>query len=279
MIIVRLAGGLGNQMFQYACGKALAHRHASALALDHSFLEDRRPREDFTHRSYALGIFGIDFRVSLRELAVLLTSHKVIDEKNFPPDAATLSMGGKLYLCGYFQDERYFESIADTMRKDFNFPAAISAGNAGFFAAVQKAEAPVSIHVRRGDYLTAGNGKMYVLCQEEYYRRAVELIKAHVPRPSFFVFSADDPEWARAMFTRLDADCVLVENVAPEQYAYEDMRMMSICKHNIIANSSFSWWGAWLNPNPHKIVIAPEHWYAAKEYQHINPCPPVWRRL
>jgi len=202
-----------------------------------------------------------------------------VEEKDFPPSATELEPGGKLYLRGYFQNERYFLSAAGIIRKDFRFPATISNGNAEFFAALQEAEAPVSIHVRRGDYLTASKGEFHALCQEDYYRQAVDIIKMHVARPTFFIFSADDPEWAKKVFTRLNITFFLVENAASAQYAYEDMHMMSLCKHNIIANSSFSWWGAWLNQNPQKIVIGPKSWYVAKEYQNINPCPPNWRRL
>jgi len=279
MIIAQLAGGLGNQMFQYACGKALACRHATALALDHTFLENRTPRENFTYRSYALGIFGINLRLPPQKLAILLTSHKIVEEKNFPPSAPELEPDRKLYLRGYFQNERYFLSAAGIIREDFRFPAAASDGNAEFFAALREAEAPVSIHVRRGDFLTVSNGKFHALCQEDYYRQAVDIIKAHVARPTFFIFSVDDPEWAKNVFTQLNINFFLVENAASAQYAYEDMHMMSLCKHNIIANSSFSWWGAWLNQNPHKIVIGPKSWYAAKKYQNINPCPSNWCRL
>jgi hypothetical protein len=279
MIIVQLAGGIGNQMFQYACGKALACKHATALTLDHSLLEDRTPRRNFTYRSYALGIFGINLFLPPEQLAILLTSHKIVEEKNFPPTDAVLESSGKLYLRGYFQDERYFVSVADIVRKDFSFPETISTENAKFFAALREKETPVSIHIRRGDYLAAGNRKFFAVCQEDYYRQAVDIITVNVANPTFFIFSVDDPEWARNIFTRLNIDFVLVENAASEHYAHEDMHMMSLCRHNIIANSSFSWWGAWLNPNPHKIVIGPKSWYVAKEYQNINPCPPEWRRL
>ena len=307
MIIVKLAGGLGNQMFQYACGKALALRYATRLALDHSFLEYRPPEAGYTFREFELNAFGIDARITPAEMPLLQfpgekrtgrgraflkkfgslfisgdgasREYAVFQEDPHRFDDSFFESGPDQYLDGYFQREEYFVSAADTVRRDFTFVEVASEENARLMEDILSTANPVSVHVRRGDFLTIDGGRAHGVCFPSYYAAAMALIKEKIPDPFFFVFSADDPEWARATFADFDMRFRVVGEQNVGIYGYEDMRMMSLCKHNIVANSSFSWWGAWLNRNPEKLVIAPSRWYQAEEHKDIDPAPPGWIRL
>lgn len=305
MIIVKLAGGLGNQMFQYACGRALAAKYAAPLALDHSFLE-QTPLPGVTPRSYELYAFGIDSRLQPEDMPPLRPSSensearasgglkklfRAIRGKNgetpynhFVEDVARLDCsffenGDRQYLSGYFQNECYFASAGEELRKVFTFVPIRSETNAGLARVIRAAENPVSVHVRRGDYLTIAGGGFHGLCSLDYYAKAIDVIRSRVINPTFFVFSADDPQWAREAFAPFGLGDSVVGDENTGSDGYENMRMMSLCKHHIIANSSFSWWGAWLNPNPGKIVICPERWFAEQQLAHVNPALPAWLRI
>lgn len=297
MIIVKLKGGIGNQMFQYACGKALAHRYNVQLKLDHSFLEDKSKREDFTYRDYELSAFNIDLKLSLGDLKYLglfppqnhlhryyykvkriISGYEYWNEKQFNFDYAIFDKGNKLCINGYFQSAKYFENISDIIRADFSFIPQNSDENHILLNHIQVAKNPVCVHVRRGDYLTIGGGTAYNICSLDYYKKAVNIIKNKVNNPTFFVFSADDPQWA---INNLDigAPFEIIGNQNTGAFGYENMRLMSLCRHNIIANSSFSWWGAWLNIDPAKIVIAPRKWFNDETIDTSDLLPETWIKL
>lgn len=281
MIIVKLAGGIGNQMFQYACGRALAHHNSTTLALDHSFLEDRTPREGFTYRNYELNAFGIQLKISPLRRVILqkIRRYRKYVEPRLTFDASLVKRGPRQYLQGYFQNEQYFLDISEVIRQDFSFVPVKSAENKELMEKILAANNAVSIHVRRGDYLTINSGQTHGVCSPEYYKNAISNMKQKVKDPTFFVFSADDPEWAKSEFKSFDIPFTVVGEKNTGIYGYENMRMMSLCTHNIIANSSFSWWGAWLNRNPQKFVIGPERWYSSEAMQRYNPCPENWLLL
>jgi hypothetical protein len=167
-------------------------------------------------------------------------------------------MGG--YLQGYWQSERYFLKHASTIRKDFTFRQSPSGQNADLMRTILDSAA-VSIHVRRGDYVS--NPKTFAnhgICTPEYYFNAIDIMRQRVPNARFFAFS-DDPQWVTSVLApRCDGMIVVDHNQAED--SCNDMQLMSLCRHHIIANSSFSWWGAWLNQNPDKIVVAPRNWFA-----------------
>jgi hypothetical protein len=284
MIIVRLAGGLGNQMFQYACGRALAARYSTSLALDHSFLEDRTLREGFTPRNYELNAFGIDLKIRRAAINMLFNAQQAsargreyvyYKESKQAFDNYFFAMGPNQYIHGYFQDEQYFSDIVEYLRDDFKFIHTPSRQNQVLADKIADTRNPVSVHVRRGDYLTIHNGEYYYICSPEYYSAAVKHIKERVGEPVFYVFSADDPKWAHDVFQKIDADYCIIGKENAGKYSYEDMRMMSLCRHHIIANSSFSWWGAWLNRSSDKIVVCPAHWYKKEIHQH-SPALKEW---
>jgi hypothetical protein len=280
MIISKLAGGLGNQMFEYACGKALSEKFNVPLMLDHSFLEDKSPREDFTYRDYELNAFGINKKIETSELKKLglheaafkpyktllslkrlFAGYDYFIQKGFGIDNRISGLSPKAYLVGYFQNEFYFKEYADIIRKDFSFIETQSEENRSLIKQISNTENAVALHVRRGDYLTLGNGIIHGTCTIDYYKNAMQIIKSKIANPTFFIFSADDPQWPQ-QYLNPDVPFEVIGNNNTGSYGYENMRLMSLCKHNIIANSSFSWWGAWLNKNPDKIVIAPQQWFA-----------------
>jgi hypothetical protein len=183
------------------------------------------------------------------------------------------SWGDGSYLHGYWQSERYFAAHADTLRHDLRIVTPPSPENAEM--ARQIAAAPsVSLHVRRGDYLQSG---AYAACSGDYYRAALHLVaEAAGLTPTIFVFS-DDPAWARDHLDLPFAKVVVDFNGRDTDY--EDLRLMSLCRHNVIANSSFSWWGAWLNRHPGKVVVAPKRWFADKHLQNPDLLPAGWLSL
>ena len=294
MIQVVLRGGMGNQMFEYAAGLALAKKYNTELVLDMTYLDDRSPRRDFTYRHYELNAFTIAPRFTGLahaahaipipgvwlglDLAFIKTrgvfgTRKLIAEKHEGRfDPSVLNAGGSACLWGYWQSEKYFESARDEVRAAFAFARAVPPSAQALANQIKKTGS-VSLSVRRGDYVNASNAKLFGETNLRYYEDAIKYISSRVPDPRFFVFS-DDIAWCR-------------ENIhIPFETAYvpadldgpSAMQLLSLCKHQIIANSSFSWWGAWLNRNSQKIVIAPKHWTAHGPEQE-DIVPPEWVRV
>jgi hypothetical protein len=178
-------------------------------------------------------------------------------------------------LSGYWQSEKYFKRYESAIRGEFAFRHPLDARNAELAAEIGSVSA-VSLHVRRGDYSSNPKTRaIHGLCSLEYYRAAIEHIAKRVELPCFFVFS-DDIGWAR---DHLDVGfrCSFIGHNQGERN-FVDMHLMSLCKHHIIANSSFSWWGAWLNPDPEKTVIAPRRWFA-NDTPTGDLIPEEWVRL
>jgi hypothetical protein len=198
-----------------------------------------------------------------------------IDEKHFNFDSRILELSGTAYLNGYWQSEKYFMDAGDAIRSDFDLscgPSPVSERIAGSIANSQS----VSIHVRRGDYVTnSAVGGYHGEQRLDYYLASIKHIAQNVRSPHFFVFS-DDPVWCRTNL-KLEHPVIYVDHNGPET-AYEDMWLMSLCKHHVIANSSFSWWGAWLCRNPEKIVIAPKKWFVDESINTIDLVPDTWIR-
>jgi len=275
MIIVNIVGGLGNQMFQFAAARALAIRKCLPLKLDVS---------DFVtyalHQGFELGsVFNIkmdlaeseDVRKVLgwqssprirslfsRHRFAVIRSSKLVIERSLDCWEGINNLPSDCYLKGYWQSEKYFYDAAALIRKDFTFRQPLGNKNAECAELISEVNA-VSLHVRRGDYASdACTAAKHGLCSIEYYRAALQLVAERVPNAHLFVFS-DDICWVKNNL-RLDLPFHYVDH-NHGAYSFNDMRLMSMCKHNIIANSSFSWWGAWLNPRVDKIVVAPRCWF------------------
>lgn len=287
-VTVRLNGGLGNQLFQYASGRAVALRHDAQLLLDLSAFDTDRKR------SYELGAFPIEARIATPDdLALYEPRHRpvgviarlrerlrarpeVYREPHFHYDANLADHRPPVYLDGYWQSERYFADIADRLRRELTPRAPLETENARVAAEIDAVTA-VSLHVRRGDYVSDAHTNAYHgVCSLDYYRAAVAHIAARVPDAHLFVFS-DDHAWTQANLT-LGLPTTYVSANPPDR-GFRDMQLMTRCRHHVIANSSFSWWGAWLNAAPEKIVVAPRRWFAASENDPRDLIPPRWVQL
>jgi len=275
MVIVRLTGGLGNQMFQYAAGRALADRLGAELLLDTRVFEHTLAFRAYTRRAYALAPFKLraklataaDLRnwpvwvveIGLRLRLVRPLFRRWHFESAITYDAGVGTLNHPVCLIGYWQSERYFIDIADRIRADFTLSQPLAGANANLLALAHSVRS-VGLHVRRGDFISLDNAaQMHGLCSIEYYRHAISLVRERCPECRFLVFS-DDPRWARAELP-LDPSAVFV--TGNEQSPELDLALMSACKHHIIANSSFSWWAGWLGYSPEQLVIAPSPWYAS----------------
>ena len=279
-------------MFQYAAGRRLAHVRRTGLRLDISWFGSQ------SLRRYELGRFNIKERFAspkdiafftdyprtrvgkrLRKLAESLIPsmrRRGINEPHFHFAPAVLTLPRHSLLHGYWQSEKYFGDISHIIRKEFTLGEDLNGRNAGM-AGTLRSTGSVSVHVRRADYVADPvTNKVHGICELRYYERAIELIASRVGDPHFYIFS-DDMQWAKSNLNVPYAVTYMDQN--PPDAAHIDMCLMSLCKHNIVANSSFSWWAAWLNSNPDKIVIAPERWFLAPELDTKDLVPPEWIRL
>ena len=276
MIISQVIGGLGNQMFQYAAGRALALRLGGNLALDISAFENYTLHQGFElTRVFAMSpaiASGQDLRrvlgwqhssfvrsVLARRPFAALRSQRFVAEPHFHYWSGFKELADDVYLAGYWQSEKYFKPLVSQIREDFRFRLPLEGENAALAVRLSQTEA-VSMHVRRGDY--ASNPKTtstHGLCSLDYYRAAVAHVAGKVEKPEFFIFS-DDIDWVKANLPIDFPHHFVAHNKGAA--SYNDMRLMSLCRHHVIANSSFSWWGAWLNQKPEKIVVAPRRWFA-----------------
>jgi Glycosyl transferase family 11 len=275
VIISNIIGGLGNQMFQYAAGRARSLKLDVPLKLDTRDFSGYQLHQGFElYRLFnccAEIVTNADLTKTLGwqksklaqrilrkpQLKQFRYKNYVVEPHfNYWRDISQLK--GNIYLDGYWQSEQYFIEFADKIRVDFTFKLPFSEKNAEIAKQISQANA-VSLHVRRGDYVTNRKNVFLGVCSLEYYQKAISQIKAKLDSPVFFVFS-DDIDWAKNNLN-LDKSSVFISHNKNVE-SYNDMRLMSLCKHNIIANSTFSWWGAWLNSNPNKIVITPLQWFA-----------------
>lgn len=290
MIIVKLIGGLGNQMFQYAAGRRIAFINNTELKLDISGFEKL---EGVTPRKYELKHFNIMENIALeREIKKFKSSNRfyklffriknmfkpyyrrtIIKERFFHFDPDILKIGNNVYLEGYWQSEKYFKDIEEIIRKEFTVRYPISGKNKEIMDII-KDKNSVSMHFRRGDYVKNPDvNKLHGICTYDYYNKSIEYFAGKIKEPYFFIFT-DDSLFIKENF-KPSYPVTFIEHNG-EEYVYEDLRLMSYCKHNIIANSSFSWWGGWLNKNPDKIVIAPEKWFNSAKYNTQDLISPDW---
>lgn len=294
MILVKLRGGLSNQMFQYAAARRLAAVHGTEVRIDLSWYA--RIPAGATPRRYELDRLSVAGKpasaweivgtegvrrtpLPRRPLAVarkLRPRYRFVAERHFHFDPAILDLPDDVCLFGYWASERYFADVAPLIHEEFAFSAPPSARNVATLASMADSQS-VAVHVRRGDYATNPDvTAIHGLCGLGYYARAAKIIRDRIPAPVFFVFS-DDLDWT-AQRLRLGGETIYVEHNRGDA-SPEDLRLMSAASHNIIANSGFSWWGAWLNDNPDKIVCAPARWMADPAYDTSDVLPPSWIRV
>jgi hypothetical protein len=296
MIIVRLTDGLGNQFFQYAAGRRLALQHETTLKLDTHFYLERGPRQfrlsHFNIKANAVDLLDMakicpketllrgliasvpgrmkhSFRVKLAHLGLRspfvsrfqetvaisppppLMIGNVAAERFYHFDQDLLKCPDNIALAGYWQSEKYFSEISETIRAELTLIEQPDAQNQQILLDMAACES-VSLHIRRGDKVNDGR---FWASSREYCVKAMSIMQTKLRRPKFFVFT-DDWAWVDVNIPAT-SDIIHIRN---NQADYEDLRLMSCCKHNIVAPSSFSWWGAWLNRNPDKIVLRPQRW-------------------
>lgn len=269
MIIVQTTDGLGNQLFQYAIGRKLSLFHKTSLFIDNNhFLNNK-------HRQFSLSYFNTNF--------ALVNNYKKFALK-YPVHFLKLKLGyfqrikqvtGEFkrneefsknsFLQGYWGNEDYFKDIRDILLLDLQLKKEYESQLFhSLKKEISKADS-VSIHVRRGDYLESKNKAIFLNLDSEYYVHAIDLIKLKVLSPKFFIFS-DDIKWTRENLPFQSSSTIYI-NESKELKDFEELMLMSYCSHNIMANSSFSWWAAWLNKNYDKMVIQPRNWYKAQTFQ------------
>lgn len=285
MITVRLWGGLGNQMFQYAFGRRLAAEHETDLVLDLGWFKYRKAGAT-TPRIYELGGFELDRHARKRTYPP--PKHKsalpwrrppglrVISEQRNGFDESALASPNHVWLLGYWQSERYFRSIEGTLRAAFSLREPLPAAERALVDEIETTDS-VSIHVRRGDYVADPKvNRAHGVLTLDYYRAAIEEVWKHVDSPTLFVFS-DEPDWVeRHLESHLPTTYV---STADPRLPAVDMHLMSKCRHHVIANSSFSWWGAWLGDFPDKLVVAPHAWFADPARDSTHFVPDRWLRM
>ena len=288
IVTCRVYGGLGNQLFCYAAARALSVRNGAKLKIDNisGFINDVEYK-----RTYRLDNFNIPCektntpysRYKLKILKLLSRYFKIgknryIQQVNidYDPNIIQLKVNNDLYIEGYWQSERYFQAFQDLIREDFSFRTPMSPQNQKTYDKISSCEA-ISLHIRRGDYISDQNTfNTHGVCSMDYYEKALEFIYRQCNNPVLFVFS-DDMAWVKENFN-FDKQSYFIENNCGDD-SYNDMRLMSSCKHHILANSSFSWWGAWLNSSAEKVVVTPRCWFASDRFDTRDLIPAEWIKL
>lgn len=269
MIIANLTGGLGNQMFQYAFGRAIAERNKTQLKLHFTNALLNTPRE------FELDLFNITASLASKDdlskmgiiqnpmvnrvlylvderFGIQLNKHIITERFPYTYNKKHTEISDDHYLQGYWSHTAYFEQIEDILRKEFTPKKPLDEKNTKIIEQIKKTNS-VSLHVRRGDYITNKTGPRFVGI--EYYKTTIESMNDQLKNPTYFVFS-DDINWCKDNLSPLLPKTVFIDHNTGRA-SYKDLILMSNCKHNITANSTFSWWGAWLNPNKSKIIISP----------------------
>ncbi|WP_221391800.1 alpha-1,2-fucosyltransferase [Dyadobacter sp. NIV53] len=291
MIISKISHGLGNQLFQYAIARSMALKQNTSLYLDLRYYNHTYATDTF--RSFKLNKFNINFDLldESPALIYLSKSTKLFPNRSFPPffklvrdkqstfEPEVLSAKSMFtYLSGFWQTEKYFRDIKETLQKELTLKSVETEQFKVYKKQIQAENCPVSLHIRRGDYVNNTQfNNQFGFIGLDYYRNAIKFFKEKSPDCKFFVFS-DDLEWVKENLNS-GQDFIFVENTG-ENSDLEDLMLMRACHHHIIANSSFSWWGAWLNPKEDKIVIAPARWYNNLPDLNTNDLVPEnWIRL
>lgn len=289
-LVTKIVGGLGNQMFQYAMAYSLAYDKDMELRLDISWFENTGTS---TPREFELNIFNSNIayfnnsklwlmnlgarRPRLARIINMLIkpNFQVVNEPSFRYWHEVHQLSGDIYLNGFWQTEKYFSENKHIIKKLFSFPEVDEPHNLIYKAEMEHYINSVSLHVRRGDYISDANTNSYHgTCNMEYYQKAIERIEEDFSDAHFFIFS-DDPEWVKKTFISSNVTIVM-GNFG--KLSYRDMQLMTFCKHHILANSSFSWWGAWLS-HEDGVTITPNNWFAEEALDTSDLYCKSWIRI
>jgi len=281
LITVKISGGIGNQLFQYATGRSLANDLNSDLYLDLSYYSNFYLQK---HSKYRLDNFDIKIDGYTHNLSCKVKKKiekiKKEDETIFSDYGDTYGsdstykpqisdLKGNIYLEGYWQNEKYFIHNEKIIKDDLQLKSSPNKKNKNILKQLSSSVNSVALMVRRGDYLNPYLKAQFGFCTLSYYEKAIEKIAKEVENPIFYIFS-DDPEWVKKNIKLSYPTHYISHNYKAEE-DWEDIRLISSCKHIIMGNSSFSWWGAWLNKNKFKIAIGPEPWISSYTYEDIMP--------
>ncbi len=272
-------------MFQYACGRALALRNETELVLDSRDFVAGPGQKPGLHHLNIVSDTGTargwppkkKQRIAYLIWRTLKLPPRIVRQKGDGFVPSIVRETGSLWLQGYWQSERFFEDFADQIRIELSVKTEPDDTNRAILAQLENTPA-VSLHIRRGDYVSNPKANaVHGTCSLEYYKKAAMLVAEKMPvEPVFYVFS-DEPEWAKSNLALPFEVKIMDHNDGAHNY--EDLRLMSACQHHIIANSSFSWWGAWLNASREKVVVAPAVWFADKSVSNPDIIPESWVRL
>ncbi len=291
MIIVKIWGGLGNQMFQYAFGRALALRNGTEFKMDIDFYRTVDPEKGHVFRTYDLDILNVkevfatqkeSSRLSrrfqnefLEKVANKIVGHKksYIREPHFHFSSIVYNAPDNRYFSGYWQTERYFKEIEPLIRSEFTFKEAMGAKQQELLEKIKNSNS-VCVNVRRGDFLTNANLGFQ---GADYFQRAQPIVQERVKDPTYFVFS-DEVDWCEANL-RFDGPVNFVSHDFAGRKFQDYLRLMAGCKHYIIPNSSFAWWAVWFNQSNDKLVIAPKVWFRDTSLNTKDLLPADWIRV
>lgn len=274
VVVSSLAGGLGNQLFQYAFGRAVALQHHCDLVLDTRILQikdGQTPRE--------LGLSDFNIQASIDTLSRRQLDRCIaIKESISNHDAGIMQKTAPgCRLAGYWQTEKYFGHIRPTLLTELTLRAPVSPYIQRIADQIASAPQSASVHFRRGDYVSDPKvAAFHGVCSVDYYTHAIQSLRKQVhDSPHFFLFS-DDPDWLAANIPAEVESYTIVD--ARQSSAREDLWLMSLCRHHVIANSSFSWWGAWLSKQQ-GLNFAPAKWFTSAEFNDCDVAPPTWHKV
>lgn len=293
MIVVKIQGGLGNQMFQFAFASVIAEKNKTKVFLDLSIYDNHKKINGYTPRSFELNIFNNQYKVATNKqikkfynLSFLnkikkkfkFAYPKIVAENNLAFQPSFLIAQTPVNFIGYFQSYKYFDGFEDKIKQLFAFPIKNLSQNSKGALISFKDKNTVSVHIRRGDYVTDSiTNSVHGCCTIEYYQSAISFLQTSVSDPTF-VFFSDDSHWVKENFINLICNKIFIDfNQGSDSWM--DMYLMTQCQHNIIANSSFSWWGAWLNNKSEKIVIAPKKWFVNQANVSDDLLPENWLKI
>ena len=274
MIIVHLLGGLGNQLFQYSLGRKLSIIKNTNLKLD-----IRDFSTFYKLHKYSLNHFNIKEEFATEQEINSLVSNSstlFIEPDDLTFNNNIFDIPENYYLRGYWQCEKYFKDIEPILIEDFTIKNNINGKNKEI-SDMMSNTISVSMHIRRTDFVTNKEvNQLLGTCSIEYYIKSMEIMSDKFNNPHFFIFS-DDLKWVKENIPVKYPHTYVDHNNADTNY--EDLRLMSLCTHNIVANSSFSWWGAYLNRNKDKIVISPKIWWSGQLFNDKDIVPDMWLKI
>jgi len=302
MIIVRINGGLGNQLFQYATARAISLKLNRKLFLDKSWYRDIHIQENrsdpnaTTHRDFLLNYFSVQSRVInkihlnwikrleirsrnsnffkfLREGPLNIFSYKTINHNNYSLES--IQEHPHVYLIGYWQNNNIIDDYKNQISNDLILRHSLSTNNEHYLKSINTTNS-VAIHFRRCDYQSKSKSRdVHASCSNNYYYEGIEYLQNNMNNLHYFIFS-DDMTWVKNNID-FNANITFIDNDGP---SHEHFYLMSQCKHQITANSTYSWWAAWLNTYPGKVIITPKYWYNDKQLNNtVIHLPNEWIRI